>query len=175
MVNLVFKWLHIVDITELGRHLHRSNASLQLLLLLFSDIFHLIRFVRFTKLETIYFRQELCKLLADFWQVSAGWRFLCSCYILWLTEWYCFVSIIALNRPSLLFLLKILRQFFLTLYFSGSMVTTLFMIEFEWTCLVLVIIIITTITIIIIIITIIIGINNNYYSNNNDIVLRAAT
>ena len=79
--------------------------------------------------------------LYGFWQVSATWIFLCCCYLLWLTEECCFVPLILWNRPIfslLLFLLKITRQVFLTMYFSESSVTILFMIESELTCLVLV-------------------------------------
>ena len=151
---MVFKWLHIVDITELCRHSYR-NASLKLLnmcscvsgqlqslQLLCSDIFHLLRFVRFAKRETKYFRQKLCMLIG---------RFLTSLchpdiYLLLLRiviDWMmllCFFNCMKWSHiASLLFLLKILRQFFLTLCFSGSTETILFMIESELTCLVLVI------------------------------------
>ena len=155
MVTLVFKWLHIVNITELCRHLFRSNASLQLLnmcscvsgqlqssQLLFSDIFHLLRFVRFAKLETKYFRQKLCKLIGRF--LTSLWYLDISLLLLRIViDWMMLLCSFSFMKSShifwLLFLLKILRQFFLTLYFSGSTVTVLSIIESGLTCLVLVI------------------------------------
>ena len=149
---MVFKWLHIADITELGRHSYRSNSSLQLLnmcsfvpgqlqrlQLLFSDIFHLLRFVRFAKLENKYFWQKLYKLIARFLTSLCHLDIflLLLCIVIdWMMLLSSFNYMKSSHIFSLLFLLKILQRFFLTLYFSGSTATTLSMIESELTCLV---------------------------------------
>ena len=152
MVSFVFKWLHI-DISELYRHSYRSNASLQFLNIcscvsgqlqsspmLCSDIIH-PRFARFAKLETKYFRQKLYKLIERFLTslCHLDISLLMLCIVINWMMLLCFFNYMKSSHIfSLLFLLKILRQFFLTLCFSGSTITILFMIESELTCLVLV-------------------------------------
>ena len=109
---------------------------------MFFDIFHLLRFVRFAKLDSKYFRQKLCKLIGRL-LVSLCYMdislLLLRIVIDWMMLFCSFNSIKSTHIFSLFFLLKILRQFFLTLYNPGSMVTVLFMIEHELTCLVLLI------------------------------------